>query len=169
MTSTRCPSTTRGRPREDPRRLLPDDLGDPVHARHGRRADAQERVADLHVGRAPVERREPLARRILTAARRPHGPGPGVLLDGGRCGRGRRRARDHRGDLPPPPERRRGRRARAAMVSVHSSALWLIPALPLAAAGINLFWGRRLGRYAGWLASGAVIAAFLVSLGLVSQ
>jgi NADH-quinone oxidoreductase subunit L len=55
------------------------------------------------------------------------------------------------------------------MVSVHCGALWVIPALPLAAAVVNLFWGRRLGRYAGWLASGAVIAAFLVSLVLVSQ
>jgi NADH-quinone oxidoreductase subunit L len=55
------------------------------------------------------------------------------------------------------------------MVSVHSGALWVIPALPLAAAVLSLFWGRRFGRYAGWLASGAVIAAFLVSLVLVLQ
>jgi NADH-quinone oxidoreductase subunit L len=53
-------------------------------------------------------------------------------------------------------------------VSTQNGALWLIPALPLAAAGINLFWGRRLGRYAGWLASGAVVVSFAVSVSLVT-
>ena len=38
------------------------------------------------------------------------------------------------------------------MVSHTNSALWVIPALPLATAVINLFVGRRLGRWAGWLA-----------------
>jgi NADH-quinone oxidoreductase subunit L len=42
--------------------------------------------------------------------------------------------------------------------------LWLVPALPLAGAVVNLFWGRRLGRSAGWLASALVIASFAVSL-----
>ncbi len=31
--------------------------------------------------------------------------------------------------------------------------LWLIPALPLAGAGINLFAGKRLGNAAGWVGS----------------
>jgi len=55
------------------------------------------------------------------------------------------------------------------MVSRDSSLLWLMPALPLLGAAINLFFGKRLGRYAGWLASATVIAAFAVSLGLMSQ
>jgi NADH-quinone oxidoreductase subunit L len=55
------------------------------------------------------------------------------------------------------------------MVSQDSSLLWLVPALPLLGAGINLFWGKRLGRYAGWLASATVIVSFAVSLGLMSQ
>jgi NADH-quinone oxidoreductase subunit L len=42
--------------------------------------------------------------------------------------------------------------------------LWLIPALPLAAAVINLFLGRRLGRLAGVLASGAVGLSFLAAV-----
>ena len=32
------------------------------------------------------------------------------------------------------------------------SLLWLIPAVPLAVAFLNLFVGGRLGRWAGWLA-----------------
>jgi NADH-quinone oxidoreductase subunit L len=55
------------------------------------------------------------------------------------------------------------------MVSQPNGALWMIPALPLATAAINLFWGRRLGRWAGRLASASVIASFIVSLALVSQ
>jgi NADH-quinone oxidoreductase subunit L len=55
------------------------------------------------------------------------------------------------------------------MVSQPNGALWLIPALPLATAVVNLFWGRRLGRWAGWLASASVAASFVVSLALVSQ
>jgi NADH-quinone oxidoreductase subunit L len=50
---------------------------------------------------------------------------------------------------------------------VSNGALWLIPALPLAVAVIELFWGRRLGRAAGWLASAAVVASFAVSVVLV--
>ena len=42
--------------------------------------------------------------------------------------------------------------------------LWLIPALPLAGATINLFLGKRLGRFAGALATALVAAAFAVSL-----
>ncbi len=55
------------------------------------------------------------------------------------------------------------------MVSQTNGGLWLIPALPLATATINLFWGRRLGRWAGWLASASVIASFAVSLAVVAQ
>jgi NADH-quinone oxidoreductase subunit L len=43
-------------------------------------------------------------------------------------------------------------------------AIWLIPLLPLAGAGINLFLGRRLGRAAGWLASGLVAASFVIAV-----
>ena len=53
------------------------------------------------------------------------------------------------------------------MVSHPNGALWLIPALPLATAVVNLFWGRRLGRWAGWLASASVALSFVVSLALV--
>ncbi|MGZ4132051.1 MAG: NADH-quinone oxidoreductase subunit L [Actinomycetota bacterium] len=41
--------------------------------------------------------------------------------------------------------------------------LWLIPALPLAGAAVNLFFGKRLGRFAGILGSLTVVAAFVVS------
>ena len=45
--------------------------------------------------------------------------------------------------------------------------IWLVPALPLAGAVVNLFFGKRLGKFAGWLATGllalsAVIAAVAV-------
>jgi NADH-quinone oxidoreductase subunit L len=43
--------------------------------------------------------------------------------------------------------------------------LWLIPLFPLLGAGINLFAGRRLGRWAGWLASATVGAALVLSVG----
>src|SRR6266480_2970918 len=55
------------------------------------------------------------------------------------------------------------------MVSHTNSALWVIPALPLATAVIHLFVGRRLGRWAGWLASASVIVSFAVSVALVSE
>ena len=42
--------------------------------------------------------------------------------------------------------------------------LWLIPLFPLVGAGINLFAGRRLGRWAGWLASATVGAALVLSV-----
>ena len=47
--------------------------------------------------------------------------------------------------------------------------LWLIPLLPLAGAVINLFAGKRLGRYAGVLASLTVVASFVVSLAVVHE
>jgi NADH-quinone oxidoreductase subunit L len=44
---------------------------------------------------------------------------------------------------------------------------WLVPALPLLGMILNIFIGRRLGRRGvGWLASFAVGAAFLVTVGL---
>jgi NADH-quinone oxidoreductase subunit L len=45
--------------------------------------------------------------------------------------------------------------------------LWLVPALPLAGSVVNFFWGRRLGRRTGVLASAAVGLAFLVSVALL--
>jgi NADH-quinone oxidoreductase subunit L len=42
--------------------------------------------------------------------------------------------------------------------------LWLIPALPLAGAAVNLFLGRRLGRLSGVVASAAVGLSFLASV-----
>src|SRR5207247_5389311 len=138
---TTCRCTTRGPCREDAGGVLPDGLRHLVHARDDRRAHAQERAADLHVRRAPAERREPVARGVLSPARRPDRAGAGVLLDGGRGGRGGGRTRDHRSDIPTQAERGRGRRMGAPRVSTQNGALWLIPTLPLATAGINLFWG----------------------------
>jgi len=43
---------------------------------------------------------------------------------------------------------------------------WLVPALPLAGFAIDLFAGRRLGRYAGWLASGLLAGSFVVALAI---
>ena len=40
-----------------------------------------------------------------------------------------------------------------ALVPHVASTLWLIPALPLAGAAINLFVGNRLGKWAGILAT----------------
>ena len=47
--------------------------------------------------------------------------------------------------------------------------LWLIPALPLVGAGVNLFFGKRLGAWAGWLATALVASSFVVALGAVSS
>ncbi|MEO8475620.1 MAG: NADH-quinone oxidoreductase subunit L [Actinomycetota bacterium] len=47
--------------------------------------------------------------------------------------------------------------------------LWLIPAIPLAVAGVNLFAGRKLGRWAGWLAVLAVLWSFAVAVAAVLQ
>jgi NADH-quinone oxidoreductase subunit L len=44
------------------------------------------------------------------------------------------------------------------------NVLWVVPALPLAAAVVNLFLGRRLGRWAGVLASVAVLSAFVAAV-----
>jgi NADH-quinone oxidoreductase subunit L len=46
-------------------------------------------------------------------------------------------------------------------------AAWLIPALPLAGAAVNLFWGRRFGTRAGWLASALVGAGFAIGVAVL--
>jgi NADH-quinone oxidoreductase subunit L len=46
-----------------------------------------------------------------------------------------------------------------------SSLVWLIPALPLCGALVNLFGGRRLGHRAHWIAVPAVALAFACALG----
>ena len=38
-------------------------------------------------------------------------------------------------------------------------------AIPLVAAGVNMLVGARLGRYAGWLGTGAMVASFAIALG----
>ena len=45
--------------------------------------------------------------------------------------------------------------------------VWLLPALPLAGATVNLLVGRRLGRSAGWLASALVAAAFGIGVAVL--
>ena len=50
-----------------------------------------------------------------------------------------------------------------------SGSLWLIPALPLVGAGVNLFVGKRLGRSAGILAAVLVAASFAVSVAVVGS
>jgi NADH-quinone oxidoreductase subunit L len=55
------------------------------------------------------------------------------------------------------------------MVSQANGLLWLLPALPLLGAAVNLFWGRRLGRSAGWLASATVLVAFGLAVALMAQ
>jgi NADH-quinone oxidoreductase subunit L len=42
--------------------------------------------------------------------------------------------------------------------------VWLVPALPLAGAVVNLLLGRRLGVRAGWLGSALVAAAFVLAV-----
>ena len=52
-------------------------------------------------------------------------------------------------------------------VTVGIEWIWLVPAIPLVAAAVNLFAGRRLGKLAGWMASAAVGLSFLVSVAAV--
>ena len=47
--------------------------------------------------------------------------------------------------------------------------LWLIPTLPLLGATIDLFVGHRLGKWAGWLATGLVAASFVLALAAVAD
>jgi len=44
---------------------------------------------------------------------------------------------------------------------------WLIPALPLGGAAVNLFFGRRLGKTAGWVASATVGLAFAIGVAVL--
>ncbi len=41
--------------------------------------------------------------------------------------------------------------------------LWLVPFLPLVGAAINLFVGKRLGRFAGWLAVAMTVTSFAIA------
>ncbi len=43
--------------------------------------------------------------------------------------------------------------------------VWLVPLVPILMAAINLLFGRRTGKAAGWLASGAVAVSFVVAVG----
>jgi NADH-quinone oxidoreductase subunit L len=54
-----------------------------------------------------------------------------------------------------------------ALVPHTVSTLWLIPALPLAGAAINLFFGNRLGKWAGVLGTATVFLSFVVSVAAV--
>src|SRR5262249_39656442 len=142
-----------------------------VLARDRRRARQPQRAPDLHVGRADAERGEPDAGLVRTDAQRPGRPGAGVLLDGRGGGGGGRRPRDHRVDLPAASHDRRRRGPGDAVVGAlapHAvGTLWLIPALPLAGAAVNLVVGNRLGRWAGVLATALVFASFGVSVAAV--
>ena len=82
---------------------LPRPLGDPVHHRRRRRADPPQRDRGVHVRRADAQRLQPRPRHLRQAARQPRRPDRGVLRDGRRRGRGRRRAGDHHDHLPDPP------------------------------------------------------------------
>jgi len=48
-----------------------------------------------------------------------------------------------------------------------AGALWVIPALPLAVSVVNLFVGKRLGRWSGIIATVAVAASFAVAVAVV--
>jgi NADH-quinone oxidoreductase subunit L len=54
-----------------------------------------------------------------------------------------------------------------ALVPHTVGTLWLIPALPLAGAAINLFFGNRLGKWAGVLGTATVFLSFVVSVAAV--
>ncbi|MFI5056257.1 MAG: NADH-quinone oxidoreductase subunit L, partial [Actinomycetota bacterium] len=55
------------------------------------------------------------------------------------------------------------------LTSHEASVLWLIPAIPLAVATLNLFVGKRLGRWAGVLATVAVAVSFAISVAVVAD
>jgi len=48
-------------------------------------------------------------------------------------------------------------------------SVWIVPALPLAGAAINLVAGKRLGRWAGVLASGLMVVAFALGLAILAD
>jgi NADH-quinone oxidoreductase subunit L len=45
--------------------------------------------------------------------------------------------------------------------------IWLIPTLALVGAAVNVFWGRRLGAAAGWVASVLVAAGFVLAVAVL--
>ena len=47
--------------------------------------------------------------------------------------------------------------------------IWIVPALPLAGFAVNLFVGKKLGRWAGILASLLMVASFAVALGVLND
>jgi len=47
--------------------------------------------------------------------------------------------------------------------------IWIVPALPLAGFAVNLFVGKKLGRWAGVLASLLMVASFAVALGVLND
>jgi NADH-quinone oxidoreductase subunit L len=47
------------------------------------------------------------------------------------------------------------------------SLAWLVPAVPFVVAVVNLLFGKRLGRNAGWIATIAVALAFVLSVAIV--
>jgi NADH-quinone oxidoreductase subunit L len=49
------------------------------------------------------------------------------------------------------------------------STLWLIPALPLAGALVNIFFGRIIGRRAHWVAVPALVGSFLASCAVFAR
>ena len=55
------------------------------------------------------------------------------------------------------------------LTSHEAGMLWLIPALPLAVAVLNLLVGKRLGRWAGVLATLAVAVSFAISVAAVAD
>ena len=48
-------------------------------------------------------------------------------------------------------------------------SVWIVPTLPLAGAAINLVAGKRLGRWAGVLASGLMVVAFALGLAILAD
>ena len=46
---------------------------------------------------------------------------------------------------------------------------WVVPALPLVGAAVNLFFGKKLNRWAGVLASALMLAAFAVALAVLGD
>jgi NADH-quinone oxidoreductase subunit L len=49
------------------------------------------------------------------------------------------------------------------------SSVWLIPALPLAGALVNMLFGRLTGRRAHWVAVPAVAGAFVVACAVFAR
>src|SRR2546430_2296329 len=132
-----APSCSRSGSSDAPRAVA-GGVGRAVRAGGRRRAAAAQRHRHLHVRRADAQRREPDVRRAGTAARR-RGSDLRLLRDGRRRGRGRRRARDHAGHLPPPADGQSAKHqpAQRLMPAPALSLLWVVPALPLLGFVVN--------------------------------